>query len=108
MSRSQPLADLPPPLPTVPSGIDPLVRPCGAARGGRVSPAESAPIGEAGLGPPLLSVKAAAWKLGISERSLWRQIARRKIAVVRIGRATRIDPDELRRFIRAQTTGPRR
>lgn len=49
----------------------------------------SAPTG------PLLSVKTAADRLGLSVRTVRRLIADGEIKVVRIGRAVRITPEDL-------------
>ena len=55
--------------------------------------------------PLLLPIRDAARKLGICEKSLWSWSAPRgPIPVVRIGRRTLYDPQDLARFIEHQKT----
>jgi excisionase family DNA binding protein len=49
--------------------------------------------------PPLLTVKEAAHRLALSERSLWSLTNRGEIRCVRIGRAVRYDHVDLSEFI---------
>ena len=49
--------------------------------------------------PMLLTARQAARILSISERTLWSLTKDRQIPAVRIGRAVRYDPGDLRRWI---------
>lgn len=49
--------------------------------------------------PSLLTYKQAAKRLQISERTVWQLVHDKKLAVVRIGRVVRIDPQDLRVFM---------
>ena len=53
---------------------------------------------------PLLRIDAAADRLGIGNRTMRGLISDGKIPVVRIGRAVRIDPSDLARFIEERKT----
>ena len=44
---------------------------------------------------PLLTVRDAAARLQVSERTLWRLIARGELAIHRVGRSVRIAPSDL-------------
>jgi excisionase family DNA binding protein len=48
---------------------------------------------------PLLTVPEAAQRCRLSERQMWRHIKEGRLAVVRLGRAVRIRPGDLERFI---------
>lgn len=48
---------------------------------------------------PLLTVREAAERCRLSVRQMWRHIADQRLAVVRIGRAVRVRPSDLDRFI---------
>ena len=48
---------------------------------------------------PLLTVQAAAERCRLSVRQVWRHIQEQRLKVVRLGRAVRIRPDDLERFI---------
>lgn len=50
---------------------------------------------------PLVDYRRAAEILGISTRKLWSLVAEGAIPAVRIGRAVRFDPADLRKFIAA-------
>ena len=49
----------------------------------------------------LLTVAETAKRLNLSEKSVYRLIKARKLAVIRCGRALRIHPDDLENFINA-------
>lgn len=49
--------------------------------------------------PMLLTTRQAAWRLNISERTLYSYTQSGSIPVVRIGRAVRYDPADLRAWI---------
>lgn len=51
--------------------------------------------------PRLLRVREAALLLNSSERTVWRLLAKRRLATVKLGRAVRIPLAELERFIAA-------
>lgn len=53
----------------------------------------------------LLTPREAAAALGICERSLWSLARAGKVAVVRLGRSTRYDLNDLRRLIDAAKGG---
>jgi len=55
----------------------------------------------------LLSVRDAAKALGLSVACIRAWISKRRISVVRLGRAVRIDPAEVQRLIAAGTTPAR-
>ena len=57
------------------------------------------------MAPQLVTVKDAARRLSLSPRTVAHYIARRKLAVVRLGRAVRITEAELQRLI-AEYTQP--
>lgn len=48
---------------------------------------------------PLLTVSEAAERCRLSVRQMWRHIAAERLVVVRLGRAVRIRPSDLERFI---------
>lgn len=48
---------------------------------------------------PLLTVQEAAQRCRLSVRQVWRHIQEQRLKVVRLGRAVRIRPDDLERFI---------
>lgn len=48
---------------------------------------------------PLMTVVEAAERCRLSPRQMWRHIQHNRLKVVRIGRAVRIRPDDLERFI---------
>lgn len=48
---------------------------------------------------PLLTVREAAERCRLSVRQMWRHVANRRLRVVRIGRAVRIKPSDLEKFI---------
>ncbi len=48
---------------------------------------------------PLLTVQEAAERCRLSVRQVWRHIQGQRLKVVRLGRAVRIRPEELERFI---------
>ena len=58
----------------------------------------------------LLTVKEAATRLGLSVACIRAWIARRRIVIVRLGRAVRVPEDEIRRLIAEGTVpaGPTR
>ena len=58
--------------------------------------------------PRLLTVRETAQFLSISPRTLWSLTASGKIPVVRIGRSTRYDIEDLRTFIEAGKRGEAR
>ena len=49
----------------------------------------------------LLTVAETPEHLNVSEKSVYRHIKARKLAVIRCGRALRIHPDDLENFINA-------
>lgn len=53
--------------------------------------------------PRLLPLPDAAKALAVSLSTVGRWVARREIAVVRLGRAVRISEAELERFVKART-----
>lgn len=53
---------------------------------------------------PLLKVPEAAERCRLSERQMWRHIASGHLPVVRLGRAVRIRPIDLDRFIDREVT----
>ncbi len=53
---------------------------------------------------PLLNVPEAAVRCRLSERQMWRHIAAGHLPVVRLGRAVRIRPIDLDRFIDREVT----
>lgn len=48
---------------------------------------------------PLLTYRAAAKLLGVTERTLWSMVDRGELPSVRFGRCVRIDPADLRAFV---------
>jgi len=58
-----------------------------------------------GFLPQLLKASEAAQVLAISERLLWSLTNRSEIPCVRIGRAVRYDPADLRAWIEDQKSG---
>ena len=50
-------------------------------------------------GRPLLTTAAAAEQLGVSVRAVKKLLSRGGLAYVKIGRATRIEPSEMDRFV---------
>lgn len=48
---------------------------------------------------PLLTYRAAAKVLGVTERTIWTLVDRHDLPAVRFGRSVRIDPADLRSFI---------
>ncbi len=55
---------------------------------------------------PLLSIEEAAGLLAISPRGLYRLIRRSDLVAVKVGNCTRIEPQELRRFIAERRKRP--
>jgi excisionase family DNA binding protein len=55
---------------------------------------------------PLLSIDEAAGLLAISPRGLYRLISRSDLVAVKVGNCTRIEPQELRRFIAERRRRP--
>jgi excisionase family DNA binding protein len=55
---------------------------------------------------PLLSIEEAAEVLAVSPRSLYRLIGRSDLFAVKVGNCTRIEPQELRRFIAERRKRP--
>ena len=55
---------------------------------------------------PLLSIEEAANVLAISQRGVYRLIERDDLRVLKVGGCTRIEPEELRRFIAGQRKHP--
>jgi excisionase family DNA binding protein len=55
---------------------------------------------------PLLSIEEAAAVLAISQRGVYRLIERNNLLVLKVGGCTRIEPQELRRFIAEQRKRP--
>jgi excisionase family DNA binding protein len=60
----------------------------------------------AGTLEPLLSIDEAAGVLAISPRGLYRLIRRSDLVSVKVGNCTRIEPQELRRFIAERRKRP--
>ena len=57
---------------------------------------------------PLLTYRAAAKLLGVTERTLWSMVDRGELPSVRFGRCVRIDPADLRAFVnRSKLSGER-
>lgn len=52
--------------------------------------------------PNLLTIDEAAEYLGVSRRTIYNLISSRKLPVVKIGAQTRIDAEDLRRYVEAQ------
>ena len=48
----------------------------------------------------LLSYQEAAELLGVSDRTIWALVRRKQLTSVRFGRIVRIDPEDLKVFIR--------
>lgn len=67
---------------------------------------EADSAGLAGTLEPLLSIDEAAGVLAISPRGLYRLIGRRDLVAVKVGNCTRIEPQELRRFIAERRKRP--
>jgi excisionase family DNA binding protein len=55
---------------------------------------------------PLLSIEEAAGLLAISPRGVYRLIRRSDLVTVKVGNCTRIEPQELRRFIAERRKRP--
>ena len=53
----------------------------------------------------LLSYQEAAEFLGVSDRTIWAMVNRKQLAAVRFGRIVRIDPEDLKTFIRKAKDG---
>ena len=53
----------------------------------------------------LLSYQEAAEILGVSDRTIWTLVRRKQLAAVRFGRMVRIDPEDLKTFIRKGKDG---
>ena len=53
----------------------------------------------------LLTARDAAKALAISERTLWTLTNNGDVPCVRLGRAVRYDPDDLRAFVKRSKTG---
>jgi excisionase family DNA binding protein len=51
------------------------------------------------MAAPLLDGKAAAERLGITERHLRLLITRREIPFIKVGRLNRFDPDDIDRYL---------
>lgn len=52
---------------------------------------------------PLLTIRQTARQMSVSERQVWRLIKAQQLRIIRIGRAVRISPEDLRQFLqRAQ------
>jgi excisionase family DNA binding protein len=64
-----------------------------------ISPRPSSTSADDGLPERLLTKHQAADVLGVCPRTIDNFIARRELRVVRLGRRTKIDPSDLRRFI---------
>lgn len=54
---------------------------------------------------PLLTYRAAAKVLGVTERTVWTLVDRGELPAVRFGRSVRIDPADLRIFIERAKRG---
>jgi excisionase family DNA binding protein len=48
---------------------------------------------------PLLTIRQSATQMNMSERQVWRLIKRQQLRVIRIGRAVRVSPADLRQFL---------
>jgi excisionase family DNA binding protein len=57
------------------------------------------------VGALLLTPRQAAAALAVSERTLWGLTKAGKVPCVRLGRAVRYSPDDLRAFVLAQRCG---
>ena len=55
---------------------------------------------------PLLTIKEAAAALGVSRDFVEREIGRRAIGHVRMGRSPRIPPEALDAYVKARTVNP--
>jgi excisionase family DNA binding protein len=55
--------------------------------------------------PPLLTVREAAWCLGLSPASVWRLIAQKRLKVHRLGRATRVNRSSVEALLAALDAG---
>jgi excisionase family DNA binding protein len=55
----------------------------------------------------LLTVPEVAEQLALAEKTIWTWVAARRISVVRLGRAVRINTSELQRLIEEGTTPAR-
>ena len=53
----------------------------------------------------LLSYQEAAEFLGVSDRTIWALVRRKQLTSVRFGRIVRIDPEDLKVFIRKAKDG---
>ena len=53
----------------------------------------------------LLSYQEVAELLGVSDRTIWTLVRRKQLAAVRFGRMVRIDPEDLKTFIRKAKDG---
>lgn len=51
-------------------------------------------------GGRLLTVQEAAQTLSVSERTFWRMVKEKEIRVVKIRNCLRIDPADIRRYVR--------
>jgi excisionase family DNA binding protein len=67
-----------------------------------------APIGYQGqpIERLLLRVEEAAQALGLSRSGMYNLIAAGEIPVVRMGRSVRVPAEELREYVKRNTTGP--
>jgi excisionase family DNA binding protein len=54
---------------------------------------------------PLLSLKEAAERLNVSERTIRRLIANRELRAARVGNQLRIDADQLEEWLRGRFLG---
>jgi excisionase family DNA binding protein len=55
--------------------------------------------GQAGTLEPLMSIEEVAEVLAISERGVYRLMNRGDLVAVKVGSCTRVEPEELRRYI---------
>jgi len=53
----------------------------------------------------LLTYQEAANLLGVSDRTIWALVRRKQLTSVRFGRIVRIDPEDLKTFIRKAKDG---
>ena len=53
----------------------------------------------------LLTYQEAAEFLGVSDRTIWAMVNRKQLTAVRFGRIVRIDPEDLKVFIRKAKDG---
>lgn len=54
---------------------------------------------------PLLTIAEAARRLSVSQKTIRRRITSHEIAVIRIGRAVRIHPKEIQRYLTVNWDG---